>query len=348
MGWQELVDLSRELTRRLNKRITPRMVENILVAAAEPKSIWQILAWADVAQNIAEEIVKELENLGLLVIEGGVIGLTEKGKEVIGDRGFFDWRCEHCMGRGVKIIDEIAQDFFRIAENRPKALHEFDQGYVTPETTLARVAYMDMRGDVRGKDLLILGDDDLVSIALGLTGFANRIVVLEIDKRLTDFISRVSSEYGLDIEITQFDLRKPLPKEYLGAFDTFETDPVEATLGFKMFVARGIAALRGAGCAGYFGLTRIESSLEKWAKHQQIILQLGAVITDIIPKFSWYVNWDYYANTVGWQKMPEEARVAPKKEWYNSAWYRIEVLERIIWNEEVIEDPYYDDETSTI
>jgi len=40
----------------------------------------------------------------------------------------------------------------------------------------------------------VLGDDDLVGIALGLTGLARRVVVLELDARLTNFEREISSK----------------------------------------------------------------------------------------------------------------------------------------------------------
>ena len=330
-------------------RVRVRDVENVLLAAKEPVTVWQLIARSDVAQNVAEEIVKELKEEGLVEFENGKIRLSEKGEELVAGKGFKDWSCEHCKGRGVKIFEDIADEFLKIAEKRPKAVHEFDQGYVLPEVTLARVAHMDMRGDIRGRDIIILGDDDLVSIAIGLTGLANSISVLEIDPRLKEFIGKVSREYGLDIEFLQFDLRNPLPDEFIGKFDTFECDPVETLPGFKMFVGRGLAALKGPGGAGYFGLTRIETDLFKWHEIQKTILELGAVITDLIPKFNWYENWDYYSDTKGWERMPPELRVAPQKPWYNSAWYRIELVRKAEWNEPVSgEEVYFDELTSTV
>ncbi|NJE13887.1 bis-aminopropyl spermidine synthase family protein, partial [Thermococcus sp. LS2] len=78
-----------------------------------------------------------------------------------------------------------------------------------------------------------------------------------------------------NIEIFTFDLRKPLPDYALRKFDTFITDPPETVDAIRVdairaFVGRGIATLKGPGCAGYFGITRRESSLDKWRDIQKL------------------------------------------------------------------------------
>jgi len=338
--------ICREVERRIGRKVRERDIESILMAAAEEVDVWELIALSDVAQNVVEEALKVLKGKGLIKFNGKV-RLTEAGKKIVKDRGFRDWRCKHCNGRGVEVFHDIAEEFFKIVRSRPRAVREFDQGYVVPEVTLARVAHMDMHGDVRGRRIIILGDDDLVSIALGLTGLPKEIVVVEIDRRLNDFIEKTAREYGFEVEFLHFDLRNPLPHHLAGRFDTFECDPTETLPGLKMFVGRGIAAVREGG-AGYFGLTRIESDLWRWYEAQRIILELGAVITDIIPKFNWYENWDYYRETVGWQRMPESLKVPPKALWYNSAWYRVEVLKKKGWNGRIEGDPYTDELSSTV
>jgi predicted methyltransferase len=60
---------------------------------------------------------------------------------------------------------EALRRFDSIHGRRPPALRVFDQAYVAPETTFARIALADSHGDIRGKDIVILGDDDLRGLA---------------------------------------------------------------------------------------------------------------------------------------------------------------------------------------
>jgi hypothetical protein len=262
-------------------------------------------------------------------------------------KGFY--RCDKCLGKTV-IWDKlgITEEFKKIVENRPRAIIDYDQGYVTPETTLARIAIMDQNGDLRGKDLLILGDDDLVSVAAMLTGFPKRIAVFEIDERLVNFIKKIANDLDYDLEVYQHDLRKPLPEEHHGKYDTFFTDPTETLLGLKAFIGRGVSALKGERCAGYFGLTNVESSLYKWRELQKILLnEFNVVITHMIREFNEYINWDYIEEMSGWKRNPLKTR--PKGIWYTSTLYRIETVKGYRGFEEVLEgDIYHDEETASV
>jgi len=310
----------------------PRTVLNVLAATRLAKDIFWVTRYAREAFNLVVSIVKELNARGLVKYKDGSIKLTVEGKKLLSTIGYelIDNVCRKCRGR--RILTEVfpkdmIRDFIKIQEKRPSPVREYDQGYGTPETTLARVAYMYHRGDLRGKEIIMLGDDDLVSIAVGLTGLAKRIAVIDIDERLTKFISDVSREYGLGIEILTMDLRKPLPDEVAGKFDVFQTDPLETVPGFRAFVGRGIATLKGPRCAGYFYITLVDSSLDKWREIQRILVgEFGVVITDIIPEFSEYINWGYFEEMHGWNILPKELRVRPKDGWYTSTMFRIETL----------------------
>ncbi len=310
-----------------------RTKARILAYLSRYSRIPELLAYVKEPLVEVEKALREMEKEGLIEIRGDRIIKLVETKE-----GILDYRCRLCKGRGVEIPVEWLEEFKKIAKNRPRARREFDQGYVTPESAVARVVFMGNNGDLKNKEILILGDDDLVSIAIAITGLAKRIVVLEVDKRLNDFIRQVSAEHGFDIEVFDFNLLEPLPDEFEQAFDVFETDPPETLAGIRSFVGRGIWALKRFG-AGYFGLTRIESSLEKWLKFEKMLVdEFGVVITDILQHFSFYEPWEYEV------KLP-----VPKEVWYNSSFVRIEKLRGSRgYNERVAEDILRDEETLTL
>lgn len=233
-----------------------------------------------------------------------------------------------------------------IQKNRPEPIREYDQGYITPSSAISRVAFAMENNDIQNKDIIVLGDDDLLSIAIALTGKAKRIKVLEIDDRIVEFIKNVGEKYDLNIDVEKFDLREPLPEELVGSFDTFFCDPTETLAAFRAFVAKGIATLKSPRCAGYFGITRVESSLDKWKKMQKALLELGVVITDILPIFSEYENWGFTQETKAWRLSP--VKELPKENWYRSWLYRIETLEGFKrLNEKISEEAFYSDEESS-
>lgn len=194
-----------------------------------------------------------------------------------------------------------------MSAGRPPAIQDFDQGSVTPETTVSRVLFLEQNGDLWGKDILVLGaEDDLTGLAIALTRKARRVLVLDIDARLVDFDNRAFRELGIDnAEARVFDLRNPLPKELLGAFDVFVSDPPETLASFRAFIGRGIAALREEGAVGYFGLTLRDASVYKWREFQRLLTgEFGVVITDILQNFNHYMNWDYHPHTRAAQIAP--------------------------------------------
>ena len=313
--------------------------------------LWEVLDLVDVPIMAFCEMWQIMAQEGLVEVRGSSLRLTPKGEELAASLGIAPAReflCPHCNGTGisVELLKDVAERFQAIARSRPSAVRDYDQGYVLDYVTVARVALMWQKGDLAGLELLVLGDDDLVSIAAALTGAPKRVAVLDIDDRLLDFIQKVSDREGLGIQVVKHDLRYPLPDALQGAFDTFITDPTESLKGMKAFLSRSLSCLKGPGSAGYFGFTRREASLKKWKLIQSFLLEKGAVITDIIDDFNVYANWPYMESMRAWKHLP--VQVLPGKEWYKSAHYRIELLEKPGPDTEVFPLDLYDEETATV
>jgi len=351
-----LMEIARIVEEKTKIPAYPRSVLNVLAAISIADDIFWAARYSREALNLVIEIVKELEKRGFIEYDHG-IRLTDKGKRFLEEVGYeLNFKmCDRCRGRTVVfseiLSEDVIKEFMKIQRNRPEAIQQYDQGYVTPETTLARVAYMHYRGDLKGRDIIILGDDDLVSIAVGLTGLARRIAVIDIDERLTRFITKTADEYGLKIEVYTEDLRNPLPENLRGKFDAFQTDPLESIKGLRVFIGRGISALKGERCAGYFYLTLADSSIDKWRELQRLLLtEFNVVITEIIPDFSEYINWGYMEKMHAWQILPEPLRRIPRDGWYVSTLFRIETLRGYRGLTERIapeEDIYYDEELAS-
>ncbi len=351
-----LMEIARIVEEKTKIPAYPRSVLNVLAAISIADDIFWAARYSREALNLVIEIVKELEKRGFIEYDHG-IRLTDKGKRFLEEVGYeLNFKmCDRCRGRTVVfseiLSEDVIKEFMKIQRNRPEAIQQYDQGYVTPETTLARVAYMHYRGDLKGRDIIILGDDDLVSIAVGLTGLARRIAVIDIDERLTRFITKTADEYGLKIEVYTEDLRNPLPENLYKKFDTFQTDPLESIKGLRVFIGRGIATLKGERCSGYFYLTLMDASIDKWRELQKLLLtEFNVVITEIIPDFSEYINWGYMEKMHAWQILPEQLRKIPRDGWYVSTLFRIETLRGSRGLVERIppeEDIYYDEELAS-
>ncbi|MEW6189159.1 MAG: bis-aminopropyl spermidine synthase family protein [Actinomycetota bacterium] len=345
------------LVSKVNKRtkinITSRDVENILSATLSSSNLWEITDLSHRPFRIVVETLKELRERGLVILKNSSISLTKEGKIFCKRYNVTpktNHGCPACRGRTVSLakFEDFLPRFEQIVRNRPEPIMELDQGFVGPTIAFARIALLADRGDIQGKDVIILGDDDLVSLAAALSGLPKRITVLEVDERIVDFIENTSEKENLHIEVVPHDLRFKLPRDLVESFDTFLTDPPEAIGGLELFIARGLATLKGAGCAGYFGLTMIESSLQKWGELQKILThEYGVVITDIIHDFNIYDNWMYLLESIKDDIGP--LREAPEKHWYKSSMFRIETLEDFLQrNEDVVSVELYNDPESLI
>jgi len=326
----------KEIAQRIKKKqgipVVERDVGRVLAAALTSGDIWRIVDLAGIPVLATCEALKSLSEEGWVAFINERVVVTEKGKEEakrLGISPLLELRCPHCRGRGLELSPfwGLLREFRRLAQNRPEASQEFDQGYVTEETTVARIALLFARGDLAGKEILVLGDDDLVSLAAALSRLPKRVAVLDVDPRIVGFLREVAQTENLGLEVYQHDLREPLPSELLRRFDAFICDPTESFRGYLAFAQRGISSLRGPGCAGYLGLTRLEASLAKWRRIELALLEAGAVITDLFPNFHEYVNWPYIETMRAWPHLPVKRVPGKFEPWYRSALIRIELVE---------------------
>ncbi|RLJ69996.1 hypothetical protein BCF55_0257 [Hydrogenivirga caldilitoris] len=348
--------VAQEVQKETGVRLHKRNVERVIAAALVTRDFWKLVDLSDLPVPAASGIVKKLVSEGILFInEKEDILLTQKGYDIVAELGiepFVDYTCQACEGRGYPFYadKELYRTFVELTKDRPKAIRDYDQGSVTPETTVSRVLFIDSRGDLRGKDIIVMGaEDDLTGLAIALTRKAHRVLIIDIDKRLIDFDNRIFKELGIDnAEAKVWDLRNPLGEDMLGQFNVFVTDPPETFAAFKAFIGRGIATLKEEGCAGYFGLTLRDSSLFRWREFQETLVgEYGVVITDIVQDFNHYMNWDYHSETKAAELAP--VRRDPTDIWYRSSWYRVETLPGFKrWNEPISDDVFYlDEEGST-
>ncbi len=330
---------------------TARDVERLLAALQVTGNVWELAQRSAVPLLVLYQLLELLRSRRYVRYDGERIELTEHGQRLCQDAHIAPQRvirCPRCSGRGVdlSVLADVRERFARIAANRPTAVRRYDQAYMVEDATLARVAFLWGQGDLTGKELLIIGDDDLVSVAAALTREPARVVVLEVDQRLIDFINDVARAQDLAIEAVAYDVCQPLPEPYRHRFDTFVCDPSESFGGLTAFLARCLLGLRGQGAAGVFGLSRHEASLQKWHRLQRWLNERSAVITEIRSDFSQYQNWPYVEEMKAWAFLP--IRVHPEKPWYQSSLIRVELLDRPqIANEPLSPEIFMDEEAAT-
>ncbi len=193
-------------------------------------------------------------------------------------------------------------DFFNpvieYLNRRPPPEYKYDQSRSIPETVLKRALLMLRNGDVEGKRIAILGDDDGVSLALGFLGCAKEILVIDIDSRILEFIDSFAHEKKLvNVLNTQlWDIRTTFPKKWQHHFDTFETDPPYTVSGFKLFIDQALTLLDPIeGGRGYVSFGN-KSPHDTWAC-QQHLLEAGFSIEEFFQDFNRYHGATILGNT---------------------------------------------------
>lgn len=303
-----------------------------------PCSFWRIAAGVDGTLLSLFKTLESMQKSGSIIYTGMKFALGE----------------ESCRAADEFIREGFEKEFsvFRkIAENRPPALIGFFQAPLTDTDLFKRLSFIYDRGDLAGKELFILGDDDLFSIALALTGLPKRIVVAEVDGRISKIISEISKEQGLNIEVISYDCAHPLPENLQKQFDVFICDPVETRKGFPVFISRGISSLRNPGSM-YFGLTELECPAENWYAFQRMILDSSMVITDIKRHFSYYSEDEEAEETAEHDNLKlvktSSFRLGlPDQDWYNSSFIRCQTIAEPkpkLTGDVDIDITFYDDE----
>ncbi|MEM5836373.1 MAG: bis-aminopropyl spermidine synthase family protein [Candidatus Aenigmatarchaeota archaeon] len=301
--------------------------------AKSPKNVWEILEKSDFLLKDSIDALKNLYRDGLIESKKGKISLTKKGRSLINKKSL-DLEpelCHICLGKRIVLnekLKELLKEYKKIVKERPLPTEKFFQGYMQEFDVIARVAFMQYNNDLEEKKIILIGDDDLLSIALALTNLPSRILVLDIDERIGSFIEKVSKKHKFKIEFQEYNVAEPLPKKFLGKFDVFSSEPLETLTALKAFVLRGVSALK-ENSSGYFGLTHAEASIKKWLEIEKFLTRMNCVITDLIPGFSVYPT-TYgdltYENFV--KRLPFKVSENKGINWYKSALFRFEVLEK--------------------
>lgn len=176
--------------------------------------------------------------------------------------------------------------FRALAAGRAPLRPELDQVWATPASVLARARHLIAEGEVQ-RGLVLLGDDDLTSLALAQLGASRGVHVLDVDDALLGFLGTRSTEQGFAIETTLLDVRNPLPPALRGRFGAVFTDPPYADEGFALFLSRAIELTRpDARLYVCFGSSR--RAPERGLKKQRLIAEAGLLIAAVLPDFHEY------------------------------------------------------------
>jgi predicted methyltransferase len=242
---------------------------------------------------VVAAICGELRTRGVLTADRPA-RLTVAGRAAFDAGAAVSGRCPTCAGRGVVAATDLAAALAEPAAAAPPVRVELDQTHCTPETKARRVLAMHDAGALAGRRVLVLGDDDLVS--LGLAEFARRhgsgpaaLTVVELDPALVGFVRSRLEDAPFPVEVLEHDLTDPLPDGLLSTMDTVQTDPPYTVPGATLFLERAASALRtGAGAEVFLSLG-VRRPAETVAL-QGVLSRLGLAVRAMVPGFNDYVG----------------------------------------------------------
>jgi hypothetical protein len=279
-----------------------RGVQSVLAALArlEPVSTRHLSRTVDLPVPIVASICGELRKRAI-VAEERPTQLTPLGRELFAAGGLDVHRaatCPKCAGRGVVVRGEMSSllaDMKRIGRLAPPPRQELDQCHCTPETKLRRVLALHEADALVGRRVLLLGDDDLTSLAIervvrrfGSRASIANLAVVDVDRAVVEHVERELADAPFPTLAVQHDLRAPLPPLLRGSFDTVVTDPPYTVAGATLFLSRAAEALAGVGGDVFFSFGSRRPGATFLV--QQRIGQMGFAIVRLLRDFNEYVG----------------------------------------------------------
>ena len=301
-----------EVNKNINIEEGKKTIENILITIyfKEGISTKELARDSLLPVPIVAAIKKEFIKKGLVIQDRGT-RLTIKGIHFIEEQlGFKKINIDLYMKllmepwKEYKEIMEIKEELQEIFDNRPQADVTIDQSKSSIDTSLKRAILSLKNHNLVGKKILCLGDDDLVSIALGFIlkklfnniHHTTKITVMDIDKRIIDYINNIAIRESFPIKCEYVDFRTPLADNFRNQFDCFFTDPPYTLEGMNLFLSRGIEALKDhSGLTIYFSYAHKSPDFQ--LTMQKCFFSMGLIVSEVMARFNTYEGASIIGNT---------------------------------------------------
>ncbi|MGX7824369.1 bis-aminopropyl spermidine synthase family protein [Actinokineospora sp. 24-640] len=169
----------------------------------------------------------------------------------------------------------------------PRPLRALDHVQADLATLERRARWLDETYELDGAHLVCVGDHDLTALAACTARPSLTATVIDVDERLLEYIDKTATARGLNVRCLHADLRFGLPPSVEDTADLVFTDPPYTPEGMRLFLARGVQALRGDGrIAAAYGYSDRAPALG--LRVQREIIGLGLAIEAVLPAFHRY------------------------------------------------------------
>ena len=180
-------------------------------------------------------------------------------------------------------------EMVRQFSQRPAMKLRYEQQFCTPHTSQLRAAEL-LRALAPGGRILVLGDDDLVSLALLRQNPELQVDTLELDVDLVAFLKQHGGER---LRVLECDLRQGVPEAMKGAYQLVTTDPPYAANGMRFFLECARASL-APGPESRLFLTTYPGLIESPERLWRDLEELQLILHQQKPHFSRYIYNNNY------------------------------------------------------
>lgn len=201
--------------------------------------------------------------------------------------------CPTCQGRTIvanNAATALFNKYLEVCRDAPMYSYAFNQRPVTLDTSWQRALYLNSQTFLSSQSIVLLGDDDLTSIALAILNSSIRIQVLEADLRLVNYINSTVQRLGqTNLSAAEYDARSDVPDDYRASYDLAICDP-SSTL-FDLFLSRCIDLTARSGQAKILTFAYPTYQLMSLDLQERLTM-MGLRIAAMIPNFNRYRLYD--------------------------------------------------------
>ena len=140
-------------------------------------------------------------------------------------------------------IEELFEFAYTIASFRKILTDRYGQAYINPPNNVYRAVQLFEKS--RGSEVILIGDDDLLSLLLAWLG--NRVTVVDVDKYTLRLIYFLAKKYDLENYITLYNHDIRIPFELGRQFFVAHIDPGYTVDGMLLFMSRALQNLQLGG-----------------------------------------------------------------------------------------------------
>lgn len=183
----------------------------------------------------------------------------------------------------------------KICAMRPSPSKTLDQVHMRPESVVKQLDHL--KSYVPGKEVVLLGDDDFLSMPIAMFLEPESVAVFDIDPRILNTLKDLNWRYGLNLKINFYNALTGVPSEHRQKYNFFITNPPYSKNNGAsgcFFINRCLQFCQdsASGCIIVPNDEKIPWSLEAMLNVQEFLNRMGCIIKDARHSIHYYNHED--------------------------------------------------------